>query len=318
VRRAALLSLIAGSGLGFARPALAECGTPTIDCVDAEPMWQSPAAVRLSLVSDTGPLTSGKVALGTSLTFRRRPAALNVPAPNQDGRDVSLIEDALGWSLAARVGVGNRMELTAVAAGLSQHGAGIKGVTSQSAPAIDSPALQDPRIGFGYALNTATPRWGAKIRFEAKLPLGNALVLAGDPSFVANPSFALSSNLGGFFGGLELGARLRKPSSFFGLRVGSQALIAAGVGYALAGPRLGFAVELYLLPSLIDSGSHPYLPAEWLFTTRYAPRFFGNFSVGAGIGTGLPLSGSVGGASLGFGVPSYRVLGFARLTPTSD
>ena len=281
-------------------------------------MWQSPSAVRLTVVSDTAAVELGKLALGAGFTLRAKPAVLNVPAPNQTGRDVNLISSAMGWSLTGRVGIGNRLELTALAAGLSQRGAGIKGVTSQAAPAIDSPSLQDPRIGFGYSLPTASPHFGAKIRFEAKLPLGNAQALAGDPSFVASPSLALSSHRGGFFAGLELGARLRKPSEFFGLRVGSQAVIAAGAGYELRGPRLSFAVELYLLPSLIDSGGSGYLPAEWLYTTRFAPRLFGNFSIGAGMGAGLPLSGGAGGANLGFGLPGYRVLAYVRFTPPSD
>jgi len=280
-------------------------------------MWQSPAAVRLSVVSDTAAPALGKLALGTSWTFRLRPAALNVPAPNQDGRDVNLIKDALSWSLAARFGIGRGMELTALAAGLSQRGAGIKGVTSQSAPQIDSPAWQDPRIGFGYGLKTAAS-WAAKIRFEAKLPLGNAEVLAGEGSLVASPSIALAARHGGWFAGAELGARLRRPSDFFGLRIGSQALLAAGGGYELAGPRLSFALELYLLPSLIDTGRDPYLPAEWLVSTRWAPRALDTFSVGLAGGGGLPLSAAVGGASLGFGVPSFRGSLFVRLTPSAD
>jgi hypothetical protein len=309
--------MIAGSALGLVRPARAECSAASSKCVDAEPMWQSPAAVRLTTVSDTNAPAFGRFALGASFTLRSKPAVLNVPAPNQTGREVNLISHAIGWSLAGRIGIGHRLELTALAAGVSQGGAGNKGVTSQSAPGIDSPALQDPRIGFGYSLPTSCLGFGAKIRFEAKLPLGNAEALAGDRSFVASPSVALSSQGGGFFGGLELGARLRRPSDFFGLRVGSQALIAAGAGYELAGPRLSFMIELYLLPSLIDSGSFSYLPAEWLYTTRFAPRLFGNFSIGAGVGTGLPLTGRVGGANLGFGVPGYRALAYVRLTPPS-
>ncbi len=281
-------------------------------------MWQSPSAVRLTVVSDTATPMLGKLALGVGFTLRSNPAVLNVPAPNQSGRDVNLIKTAIGWSLAGRVGLGNRLELTALAAGLSQRGAGIKGVTSQSARGIDSPSLQDPRIGFGYSFPTTSALFGAKIRFEAKLPLGNTEALAGDLSFVASPSVAVSSKHGGFFGGIELGARLRKPTDFFGLRIGSQALIAAGGGYELERLRLSFAVELYALPSLIDSGRSRYVPAEWLCTTRFAPRLFGNFSIGGGMGSGLPLTSGVGGASLGFGLPSYRVLAYVRLTPSSD
>jgi hypothetical protein len=321
VRRAALWSVIASSALGLvlARPALAACRAPTAPCVDAEPMWQSPSAVRFTVVSDAAAVGFNELALGTSFTFRWRPAVLTVPAPNENGRDVNLVKDATALTLAARWGIGNRLELTALAAGLSQHGAGIKGVTSQSAPPVDAFSLQDPRIGFGYALNTGLRVIGAKIRFEAKLPLGDAEALAGEPSFVASPSFAASAKWRGLFGGLELGARLRRPSDFFGLRVGSQALIAAGLGYELAPLRLSLTSEFYVLPSLIDTGRYRYLPAEWLVTTRYAPRFLGNLSLGIGGGGGLPLiAGPNEEVTLGFGLPSFRGLVFARLTPAGD
>jgi hypothetical protein len=249
--------------------------------------------------------------------FRLRPAVVTVPAPNREGRDVNLISHAMTWSLGARVGIGNRLELTALAAGLSQRGAGIKGVTSQSAPAIDSPVLLDPRIGFGYSLAPPLRQIGAKIRFEAKLPLGNAEALAGESSFVASPSFVISSRAGGAFVSLELGARLRRPSELFGLRVGSQALVALGVGYEFARPRLAFALEPYLLPSLIDSGRRRYLPAEWLFSTRFAPRFLGNLALGAGFGGALPLWGDDDGHG-GFGAPRFRALAYVRLAPSSD
>lgn len=300
-----------------ARGALADC-RPAAPCVDAEPMWQSPSAVRFSTISDTRGLPAYKLGVGLTFTLRFRPAVLNVPSPNQGGRDVNLVSHAEATALTARWGIGNGMELTALAAGLSQQGAGIKGITSQSAPPIDSPVLQDPRIGFGYALNTGSRRWGAKLRFEAKLPLGNAVALAGETSFVASPSLAFSFKQGGLFAGLELGARLRNPTDFFGLRVGSQASLSAGVGYELSALPLAFVLELYALPSLIDSGVNASLPAEWLYTTRFAPKLFGDFSLGAGAGAGLPLSAGVGGANLGFGLPSFRALAYVRYTPGAE
>jgi hypothetical protein len=281
-------------------------------------MWQSPSAVRFGALSDTRALPAFKLGLGLGFTLRLRPAVLNVPSPNQGGRDVNLVSHAEATALTARWGIGNGMELTALAAGLSQQGAGIKGVTSQSAPPIDSPALQDPRVGFGYALNTGSRHWGAKLRFEAKLPLGNTQALAGETGVVASPSVALSFERGGLFAGLELGARLRNPTDLFGLRLGSQASLAAGVGYELPGPRLAFALELYALPSLIDSGANAYVPAEWLYTTRFAPELFDDFALGVGAGTGLPLTAGAGGATLGFGLPSFRGFFYVRYAPGAD
>jgi hypothetical protein len=305
------------SSLLCAPQALAEC-RPHAPCVDAEPLWLSPSALRFSVVSDTRALPAYKLGLGLAFTLRWRPAVLNVPSPNQGGRNVNLVSHAEATALTARWGIGNGMELTALAAGLSQRGAGIKGVTSQSAPPIDSPALQDARVGFGYALNTGSPRWSAKLRFEAKLPLGNALALAGETGFVASPSLAFSFQQGGLFAGLELGARLRNPTNFFGLRVGSQASLAAGIGYELSALPLAFALELYALPSLIDSGTNAYLPAEWLYTTRFGPKLFGDFSLGLGAGSGLPLTATTGGANLGFGLPSFRGLAYVRYAPGAD
>jgi hypothetical protein len=135
---------------------------------------------------------------------------------------------------------------------------------------------------------------------------------------VASPSLAVSVKTGNLFAALELGARLRQPTDFFGLRVGSQALFALGVGYQLSGPRLSFALEEYLLLSLIDSGRYRYLPAEWLLSVRWAPRFFGNFSVGVGSGGVLPLPGSIDDGQIAFGLPGFRALAYVRLTPPSD
>jgi hypothetical protein len=244
---------------------------------------------------------------------------LTVPAPSQFGRDVNVLRYANDAALGGRLGIGNRLELTLLLnAGLYQRGAGIKGVTDQSASGVTPTTRHDPRLGFGYALGSRTPRLGAKLRFEAKLPLGDAEALSGEPSFVASPSLALSSELGGFFAGAELGARLRRPTSVFGVRVGSQASIAIGAGYGLRRARIALAAELYVLPSLIDSGRARYLPSEWLTTLSWAPRSLQRFSFGLGGGGGLPLSSDLGGASLAFGVPSFRGLAFVRVAPAAE
>jgi len=282
-------------------------------------LWLSPSAGRFSAVSDTSATPAGAAGLAFSAMFRLRPAVLTVPAPSQFGRDVNVLRYANDAALGGRLGIGNRLELTLLLnAGLYQRGAGIKGVTDQSASGVTTTTRHDPRLGFGYALGSRTPRWGAKLRFEAKLPLGDAEALSGEPSFVASPSLALSSELGGFFAGAELGARLRRPTSVFGVRIGSQASIAVGAGYQLRRAGIALAAELYALPSLIDSGSARYLPSEWLATLSFAPRSLERVAFGLGGGGGLPLSSEKGGSSLAFGVPSFRGLAFVRLAPPVD
>jgi hypothetical protein len=315
VLRALFISALAGViGTMLARPALAEC-RPSGACVDAEPQWQSPAARRFVAISDAAAEPARALRLGLSVGFRYRPAVLTVPAPNRDGRDVNLIRHATDVALGARLGIGRRLELTvSLPAGLNQRGAGIKGVTHQAAGGIDSPALHDPRLGYGYELPPFSRYLRAKLRFEAKLPLGDRDALAGESSFVASPTLAVSAERGSFFAGAELGARLRRPSELFGLRVGSQAVVSAGLGYLWRGPRLSFAAEAYALPSLIDAGDTRFVPAEWSTSVRWGPRRLPRLQLGLSGGGGLPVSGAVAGTSLAFGVPSFRLATFVALS----
>jgi hypothetical protein len=307
-------SLLVGV-LALASPRLADAAcSETSPCVDAEPLWLPPTTERLSWITDARPTAARSFNVELSLLARIRPAVLTVPSPNQGGRDVNVVRHALDESLSGNMGIGERLELTLVLpAGLYQRGAGIKGVTHQSAEGIARTTLHDPRVGFGYAIPWRSRAFAAKLRFEAKLPLGNAAALSGEPRPVAAPSIVVSSRAGGFFAGAELGARLRTPSSVFGVRAGSQLLIVGGAGYELPSPRVSFAAQLYVLPSLIDTGVQRYLPAEWLASLRWAPGKAGPLSFGVAGGGGLPVSGDAGGSSLAFGVPSVRMLVFGRI-----
>lgn len=308
VRWAALLTGLMTSLL--CRAAAAECQPPE-GCVDPEPLWLTPSSGHFQAISSPEALAASRLQLGASLGFRLQPAVLTVPSPNRDGRDVNVVSHATDLSLAARLGVGHGLELTLIApAGLYQRGAGIKGVTSQDGGTIPAQALHDFRLGFGFALPQG-PRWlTTKLRFEAKLPVGAVSATEAGP--VASPSVALQAERGGFFGGGELGLRLRQPSELFGLRVGSQAAVALGVGYQLDAPRLSFTLEAYALPSLITHGS---TSAEWLAAVAFSPRRLRGFSLGVAGGSGLPLSEDAAGTHLAYGVPTLRSLIFAHLTP---
>lgn len=279
-------------------------------------MWLTPSAGPFAFVSQTSAVRLGQLAASSSLSFRLKPAMLDVPAPNADGRQISLIRQATDLWFGARGGIGQGMELTlSLAAGLYQRGAGIKGVTHQSAPPIAAQSVHDPRVGFGYALPLVSPRFGAKLRLEVKLPLGNRSALAGEEGLVVSPTCAARTTIGGWFAGAELGVRLRRPQLFFGTRVGSQAMVAAGTGYAFEHPRLTFSAELYALPSLIASGATRYVPAEWLASARFSPGRWSKLTFGLGGGSGLPWSETQGNAHFGFGVPQLRALSFVSWTP---
>lgn len=320
MRRAARFLVTSASALlpilALPRAAAAECTTPTGSCVDAEPLWLTPSSRRFTLLSDAPVAPSLKLAASGTFTFRWRPGVLNAPAPNREGRDVNVVSSATDLSLGLRFGIGQGMELTlALPAGLYQRGAGIKGITYQSAPAIPEQGLHDPRLGFGFALPLRSNWLSAKLRFELKLPLGSEQSLAGEQSFVSSPSLVGIARGGGFFGGAELGVRLRQPSEFYGSRVGSQASVALGAGYELPRPRLALSVEAYALPSLIAQSATSYLPAEWLATLQLTPESQSWPSFGLGGGGGLPFSVASGESFNAFGVPAFRLLAFARFTP---
>jgi OmpA-OmpF porin, OOP family len=310
VRHAALFFFAVTSALP--RAAAAACQPPAA-CVDTEPAWLAPGARRFATLAAPDALAVGELGLTAMFTFRLRPAVLTVPAPNRDGRDVNVVSHATHVSLGARLGIGHRLELTLAApVGLYQRGAGIKGVTSQAADAIPTQGLHDPRVGFGFALPTGSQRVAAKLRFEAKLPLGTDAATTTEPSVVGSPSLTVEGSLGGWFAGAEVGARLRRPGELYGLRVGSQASVALGLGYELAEPRITLALEAYALPSLVDSGSSAHTPSEWLLSAQLAPSLLEPFAFGLGGGGGLPLSSDVAGTRLAYGVPTLRALAFVR------
>ena len=71
-------------------------------------MWQSPSALRFNTVSSTRALPAYKLGVGLGFTLRWRPAVLNVPSPNQGGRDVNLISHAEATALEVGLDVGRQ------------------------------------------------------------------------------------------------------------------------------------------------------------------------------------------------------------------
>lgn len=310
------LVVVASLVLLAAPRAARACAPESAPCIDAEALWLSSSPGRFSLVSNTTAPPALAFAASATLGGRYRPGVLNVPAPNAAGRDVNVLRFALDLTLTGRLGLGRGLELTLLTpAGLDQRGSGIKGVTSQTAEPISSLVLRDPRLGFGYAVPLGWKHVGLKLRFEAKLPLGDQAALAGEMGPVASPSVALSWASGGAFLGAELGARLRKPTGFFGSRIGSQAAFGLGAGYELDRPRLAFTLEAYVNPNLIRSPSASYVPAEWFGAVGYSPNAVRSLYFGLGGGTGLPLANVNGDSAFAFGVPMFRANLFARWTP---
>lgn len=265
------------------------------------------------LVSDTTTPGLGQIGASATLGFRLKPVVLVVPAPNAKGREINLISHATDLSLGARLGIGRGMEVTLVLpAGLYQRGAGIKGVTHQSASAIPAQSLHDPRAGFGFGLFNRRGV-GLKLRLELKLPLGDRRALMGETGPVLGSTIVPFFRFGGLFLGGELGVRLRNPTDFFGRRVGTQLVDVIGIGYALRRPQLAFTLETYLLEGLTERDDDS--PREWLASIRFTPQSQPRLTLGVAGGTGIPQRDDDGQYRSGIGTPIMRLLAFARWTP---
>jgi hypothetical protein len=318
VRFPALLSALAAVAL-WSGSGRAEC-TGGAPCLDAEPLWLTPSARHFTFASDTAAPPLGKLAGSATIGFRYEPVVLEAPAPSAAGREINLIRHTTDLTAGLLVGIGSRMELTlALPAGLYQRGAGIKGVTHQFAPPISEQSLHDPRLGFGYALPFSPAGITGKLRLELKLPLGDQEALMGEQSFVMSPTLAIFTRSRGWFSGLESGVRLRRPSEFFGRRVGTQFLLAGGVGYELSRPELAFMAEVYALQSLAArTAAEQDTAAEWLASVRFRPKSWPQLAFGLGGGTGIPARSSDGEWRAGVGAPLFRALVFARWLPQAN
>ncbi len=318
MRIPALLSVLALSSL-WPLSAAADCdgGTP---CVDAEPLWLTPSARHFTFISDTSAPGFGQLGGAATIGFRYEPVVLEAPAPNAEGREINLIRHTTDLTAGLRVGIGSRMELTlALPAGLYQRGAGIKGVTHQSAPPISEQSLHDPRVGFGYALPFCPFGITSKLRLDLKLPLGDQAALMGEQSFVMSPTVAIWTRHRRWFSGAELGARLRRPSEFFGRRVGTQGLAVVGLGYELPRPQLAFMLEVYALDSFAARTADEHdVAAEWLASARFRPKSMPRLALGLAGGTNIPARNSADEWRVGVGAPLFRALVFARWLPESN
>jgi hypothetical protein len=204
-------------------------------------------------------------------------------------------------------------------AGLYQRGAGIKSVTHQSAPPISEQSLHDPRLGFGYAVPFCPAGITSKLRLELKLPLGDQEALMGERSFVMSPTLAVWTRHRGWFVGGELGARLRRPSEFFGRRVGTQAVASGGLGYELPRPLLSFMVELYVARSLAaHTASEDDAASEWLASAHFRPKSWQQLALGVAGGMGIPTPSREGDWRAGVGAPLFRSMVFARWLPEAN
>jgi hypothetical protein len=252
---------------------------------------------------DTRVSAPGKLSLGFATEVLHAPLTFQVSSPDRSGRTVFVVGDAVDASLFVAAGVADHLEMTAtLPARLYQRGAGAGAAASQSAPAIQESALRDPRLGVAYSLDDALnrPGYGLRLGLELSLPLGDSSSAAGERALVAVPSATFGWRHSRVATRVSAGARLRRGVDFGDVHLGSEALIALGVGVDVFDPGLLFlSLEGFALPPLGSSRARTAseaitsvtsLPAEWCFAARTSFRQDSEWSLAGSFGTGLPLS----------------------------
>lgn len=309
-------------------------------CIDHESLWMAPEGGRFVSIPRARTLPVQRFTFGVGASYVSHPIVFKAESPDPAGREILVVNDAVDATLLFAYGATRRLELgTALPMVLYQTGAGIEGLTSQSAPPIARTAARDPRIGAHYGLvdeKLGPGRYiAAKARLELSLPFGDRHSFAGDRSFVLAPGVTSSLELGRFYAGGALGFRLRQTAELAGARVGSQLYSALGAGVEIL-PRglLSFSAEAWLLPTLVSQDhSLPdgtriqdgvLAPAEWLASFGSSPLASGQLTLRAGGGMAIPLSGdkrvSPDGATTsehfaGITTPRFRVVLQVRYEP---
>lgn len=286
----------------------AECTPPNglSTCIDSNSLWMAPEGGRFVSIPAARTLPARRFTFALGASYLSHPIVLQAPSPDPEGREILVVDDAVDATLLFGYGASDKLEVgAALPMVLYQTGAGVEGLTSQSAPPIARSAARDPRLSASYSLSDRrlgdSAGVGIKARLELSLPFGDQHFFAGERSFVVAPSLVSSLHFGRFYAAGSLGLRLRPSAELAGARVGSQLSSELGAGVDIL-PRqmLSFGAEAWLLPTLVSQdhdlpdGTHVQggvlVPAEWLASLRSSPLPSGELTLQLGGGTAIPLS----------------------------
>ena len=287
-------------------------------CINDDTLWPHAGPSQLLTVGGAETVASGQIAFGIVTTYLSRPIILHSPSPGPGGTDQLAINDQVNGNFLWAYGVTDRLELDlALPITFGQGGAGVQPITGGT-PLQDT-AVRDLRFGAAYALlprarvahdvhRSLAQLFGVAARFEVSAPTGNSDQFAGERAAVFVPSISADARSGRFFGGIEVGARLRPTAEIVGARIGSQLAFGAGAGFdILTGARdlLSVSIEARALPTFAEqhtsqqtrdgfsstpNGSH-ITPAEWTAALRTSPLLGGDLGIQLGGGGAIPLGG---------------------------
>jgi hypothetical protein len=319
MRLLAALSVLAA--MFVARTAAASCNTPILSpCVDSDTLWPHAGPSIFMNVGGTETVAADRIAFGLVATYLSRPIVLNVSSPdplNPSARPA--IDNQFDATFLFAYGLTDRFELDlAMPVTIFQDGGGntpIAGCGPANNCSIAATATRDLRFGATYAFlkRPAKHPWrhdasgfGLAARFETVAPSGDETAFATNHTAVFVPSISLDWRSHRLFFGGELGVRIRPTTDFAGARIGTEGVIAAGIGLDVLKKHDLLAVtgEARFHPvfteqatvtqspnGLVSSANGAFItPAEWMVGVRSAPLEGGDLVFHLGLGGWLPTS----------------------------
>ena len=301
-----------------------DCTNPLVStCINSDSFWPHAGPARLMTVGSAETTDEGQVAFGLVTSYLSRPIVLKIASPGPGGSQQNVVDNQVNGNFLWAYGVTRRLQLDfALPATVIQDGAGTSPITG--GPTLRDTAVRDLRFGLAYSI-IPRPRvdretldgdrasgkergvFGLATRFEISAPTGDRDQFAGERTAVFVPSIAGDYRRGRWFGGAELGWRIRPTTEFAGARIGQQFLFALGAGVDIL-PKELLAVSaeahaLYNLPEQHDTAqtltglsSHPngshIVPAEWTLAARTAPLLAGDIAFSLGGGGAIPIGDS--------------------------
>ena len=288
---AAACTLLAVPATAHGDPACFGRNSP---CINDDALWPHAGPARFVQVGSAETLPAAQLGFGLVASYLSRPVIIHVPPPGGLGSEQYAVNQQVNATFLWAYGVTDRLELdVALPITPGQSGAGLAPVTGGGT--LEDTAVRDMRFGVAYEIVPHTPEkaggasreWGLAGRFEMSAPTGDHDEFAGEASAVFVPSVSADyRHPGGFIAGLEAGARLRQATDLLTARIGSEIVLAAGVGYEILPHQLlTAALEAWALPMLVaqSDGSH-IAPAEWQASVRTAPLRRGDLSIQLGGG----------------------------------
>jgi OOP family OmpA-OmpF porin len=308
------LAAIVLSSSHEARATSCEAGPLATTCINDDNLWPHAGPARFVSIGSTETVARGHVGFGLVTSYLSRPITLRLPSPGPAGSTAYAIDNQVNGTFLWALGITQRLELdVALPVTFGQGGTGLGPLTSSSA-ALQDTAIRDMRFGVMYALvprDAGDPRaptakvWSLAARFEVSAPTGDEDQFAGERAAVFVPSLAADFRRGRWFAGLEVGARVRPTAEILGTRVGTQGIVAFGVGAdILKREVLSAVLEARALPTFssqatIDATPQGYvtsptgaalIPAEWMLSARTAPLASSDLALQ--LGGGGPLTTS--------------------------